>query len=88
MKKTKEEIRQTILDFFDLVIDGNVVLKSYVNLKPKSFFKDEADVWSTRPKEGQFSYCQWGKADDPDADGTTEKPFEFFVHCFKPRTKS
>ena len=40
------------------------------------------------PKKDSFHIVNGGKADDPDADGTTEKPFEFFVHCFKPRTKS
>jgi hypothetical protein len=92
MANTKQEIRDTIQDFFNLVMSGKVVLKSYVNFHPETFFMDQADVFSSRPKEGQESFAQWGcpnkKEDDPDADGTPERPFEFYVHCFKPRTKS
>lgn len=53
MPETKEEIKQTIQDFFNLVVKGKVVLKSYVNFDPETFFMNQADVFSSRPKKGR-----------------------------------
>ena len=85
MGKTKDA-KQTILDFLELIHEGKIVLKSYVN-DDKYCAPVNARIFSTRPQKNQQSFWKWGCPNkimienDPDADGTPEKPFEFFVSC-------